>query len=92
MPELIDWFGNPITIPEKPKPDKNANPCIAAYGAGLDGQKCEGCVHLRYNPRYPTKFWKCDLRRLTHGKGSDHKGSWPACGRYQKREGEYNGG
>lgn len=92
MPELTDWFGNPITIAEKPKPDKNTNPCLALHGPGPDGQKCRGCVHLRFPQHHSARHWKCDLRKLTHGPATDHKVTWPACGRYQKREGEYNGG
>lgn len=92
MPELIDWFGNPIAIPETPKPDKNANPCIPVYGPGPDGQQCKGCVHLRFPQHHSARHWKCDLRKMTHGAATDHKVSWPACGRYEKREGEYHGG
>ena len=89
---MIDWFGNSITPPEQPK--KADNQCIALYGKGPEGQTCKGCVHLRYpiqrNPK--ARFWKCDLRRLTHGRATDHKVSYPACGRYEPRTEEYHGG
>ena len=95
---MIDLFGEPITEPlpaQKPKPEKVVgNPCILVYGTGPDGQTCKGCVHLRYalmrNPN--ARHWKCDRRVLTHGRGSDHKVSFPACAKYEKRTEEYHGG
>ncbi len=72
----------------------STNPCIALYGQAATGQKCKGCVHLRYalmrNPN--ARHWKCDLRKLTHGAATDHRVNWPACGRYEKRTEEYHGG
>src|SRR6266702_4143563 len=90
---FFDWFGNPIEVPQQPT-QSNPNPCIAVYGNGPEGQTCKGCVHLRYpiqrNPK--AKFWKCDKRKLTHGPKTDHRVNWPACAKYEKREGEYHGG
>lgn len=75
-------------------PEKAENPCLALYGMGVEGQTCKGCVHLRYRPqRNPAqRFWKCDLRRLTEGRGSDHKVNWQSCARYAQRTEEYHGG
>jgi hypothetical protein len=84
---LFDLSGTP----ERETP--SANPCIAVYGPGPDGQSCKGCIHLRYPIlRSGAKYWKCDLRRVTHGRASDHRVSWPACGRYEARTEEYHGG
>ena len=68
------------------------NPCIALYGAGATGKKCKTCVHCRYPLMYAAKHWKCDLRKLSHGTATDHRVSWPACGRYEERKEEYHGG
>jgi hypothetical protein len=90
---LTDWFGLPLPEPvTPPQPDKNTNPCIALHGPGPVGQTCKGCVHLRYPLHHSGRYWKCDLRRVSHGSATDHKVSWPACARYEKREGEYHGG
>ncbi len=68
------------------------NPCTSLYGYGPDGQTCKGCMHLRYSNASRNRYWKCDLRTLTHGSATDHKVSFPACGRYEKRTEEYHGG
>jgi hypothetical protein len=101
----LDLFGNPIesaagaSAPaplEKKKRHTGppaVNPCIALYGQGPAMQCCKGCVHLRYAPaRRVARYWKCDLRQLSHGAATDHKVNWPACGRYEKREQAYHGG
>jgi hypothetical protein len=72
------------------KPDEN--PCIALNGTGPDGAICRTCVHCRYPKMRRTRYWKCDLRTLTHGRGTDHKVGWPACGRYEERTEAYHGG
>ena len=93
MSTIIDWFGNEISVPEKPaKPEKGVNPCLVVYGPGPEGAKCKTCVHCRYPLHQSGRFWKCDLRRLTHGRATDHRVTWPACGKYEERQGEYHGG
>lgn len=81
----------PDCVMHKPAP---VNPCLALYGPHPYQQTCKDCVHLRYsiqrNPK--ARYWKCDLRTLTHGKATDHKVNWPACARYEKRIGKYSGG
>lgn len=97
MSEQFDLFGEQVAdipVPAPPKPERPVNPCLALYGPGPDGQTCKGCVHLRYpverNPQ--ARHWKCDLRKLSHSTATDHKVSWPACGRYEARTEEYHGG
>lgn len=69
------------------------NPCLALYGNGPDGAICRYCVHCRYRAQSNrVRYWKCDLRKLTHGAATDHRVGWPACGRYEKRTEEYHGG
>lgn len=68
---------------ESPKP---ANPCVSLYGRGPEGATCKGCLHLVSVNGGSRNFWKCDLRKITHGKATDHRVRWPACGRYEKAE------
>ena len=79
----------PNCVMHKPAP---VNPCLSLYGTGQEGQTCKGCVHLRYSSYGRNRYWKCDLRTLTHGSATDHRVGWPACGRYEKRTEEYHGG
>ena len=88
---MIDWFGNPIEVPKAPE-KVVGNPCIALYGTGPDGAICRDCMHCRYPPMRRTRYWKCDLRTLTHGHATDHQVGWPACARYEKRTEDYHGG
>lgn len=87
---LTDWFGQPI--PETTKKPKSSNPCIALLGPGPAGQTCKGCIHLRYPLNVAGRFWKCDIRKVSHGRATDHRVTWHACAKYEKREGEYHGG
>jgi hypothetical protein len=87
----LDWFNNPFSPGSPASP--NPNPCIALYGAGPLNTQCRRCVHLRYPlERGGMRHWKCDLRILSHGSATDHHVRWPACARYEEREGEYHGG
>ena len=94
MDTLFDLSGIPVVEPTPQVTERAENPCLALYGSGTPGQACRGCVHLRYRPRRnpAQRFWKCDLRRLTDGRGTDHKVSWPSCARYEARTEEYHGG
>ena len=77
-----DLFGQPITeAPQKIK----GNPCLALYGQGPEGKTCKGCVHLVYRGARRS-YLKCDLLKITHGAGTDHKASWPACGKYEEKK------
>jgi hypothetical protein len=76
-PEMQTWMEGQATAPEA------INPCVRVFGRGAEGVTCKTCVHLFYHT-YSRRFWKCDLRVLTHGRGSDHRVRWPACGRYEE--------
>ncbi len=86
MSEQLDLFGNPIASDPAPVPQtkRATNPCLALYDPGPAGQTCKGCLHLRCltsaNPN--ARHWKCDLRKVTHGAATDHRVTWPACGKY----------
>ena len=79
-----------ITVPKKQQQDPN--PCVNLYGEGEPGITCRHCVHLRYHVKYVTKYWKCDLRSMTHGAASDHRIGWQSCSKYEKRTEPYYGG
>jgi len=88
---LLDWNDQPIEPPQQES--KQDNPCLALHGPGPEGVTCKDCIHFRYPlHRSGVRHWKCDLRKLTHGAATDHRVGWPACGKYEKREGEYCGG
>jgi hypothetical protein len=74
---LKDWNNNSIGI----VPYKCENPMLI-YGYGPEGAECRDCVHFLRVRHHDATYRKCDLRTLTHGKGSDHKASWPACKRF----------
>ncbi len=77
-------FGKPIP---KELLKKHANPCLRVYGKGPEGKTCKRCQHL-FAVEHGHRYYKCDLRKLTKGPGSDHRVRWPACGRYEEREGD----
>lgn len=64
--------------PTAPEP----NPCRRLYGPGPDQAKCGSCALVSWNGY----AWKCRLRTITAGAGSDHRVGWKACGRYQRKE------
>ena len=86
---MFEW-----DIPKTPpEPKQRVNPCIAVYGPGPDDTQCKTCIHCRYPlQRSLKRYWKCDLRKLTHSRSSDHRVTWPTCGRYEQRITEYHGG
>ncbi len=60
------------------------NPCVKMYGPGPAGMQCKTCSHFR-SIKFANIYWKCDLRQNTHGAKTDHRKTWPACGKYQER-------
>lgn len=75
-----DLFGS--TVPVKAKGKYTTNPCIAAYGT-TEGKKCKTCK-LLYVHQMSNRFYKCRLRKFSHGPATDHKVNWPACGKYEE--------
>lgn len=60
------------------------NPLLTVYGPGPDGARCGTCSHCFRVGVVAGRYYKCDLRRLTSGPGSDHRVRWPACAQYQR--------
>jgi len=77
---LYDWNDQPIRVPSP-----GENPCITKYGIGPIGWHCKECAHLIRVGGHARDYRKCDLRKITNGKASDHKVSWPACARFEKK-------
>lgn len=75
-----EFPGLPDRLP--PAVKVKGNPCIAQWGTGPDGKTCKDCVHL-VRQRQANVWYKCRLRRNTHGRGTDHRTGWPACGKFE---------
>jgi hypothetical protein len=75
------WFAEQMAKPE------NVNPCVKLHGLGPEGQRCKACAHL-FSHWTARRFYKCDLRKYTHGPGTDHRANWPACGRFTLKTSE----
>ncbi|MEI6047048.1 MAG: hypothetical protein WCS37_22110 [Chloroflexota bacterium] len=57
------------------------NPMVDLQGAGPDGAVCKNCRYLINRPS-AKNYYKCTLRGVSGGPGTDHRVRWPACGRY----------
>lgn len=79
---LVDWSGSPIAAPVK-----HENPCVDLYGPGPKGKQCKDCAKLICFAA-SSNFYKCRLRKVTHGKATDQKVRWAACGRFEQRTGD----
>lgn len=79
---LVDWSGKAIAAPVK-----HENPCIDLYGPGPEGKQCKDCARLLCFAA-SSNFYKCRLRKVTHGKATDHLLRYQACSRFQQRTGD----
>lgn len=59
-----------------------ANPCVTVWGPGPEGERCRSCRHL-VRPGANRAWPKCSLRAITRGAATDHRVTWPACGRWE---------
>lgn len=82
-PELQPWLDQQFSKETTPE---RVNPCVRAFGLGPQGAICKDCVHLFKHRPGKKHFYKCDLRNCTNGPGTDHRVSWPACGRFEQRK------
>jgi hypothetical protein len=82
-----EWDNQPpaaaIQIVTPPKPD---NPCITLYGNGPEDARCKDCCHLLRLRYHDKTYIKCEMRKITHGAGSDHRAGWLACGKFESEE------
>jgi hypothetical protein len=77
--DILELFDAVDAAPREP------NPCRRLYGPGPADKTCSSCALLAGHGNERT-YWKCTLRELTAGAGSDHKRRWQACGRYAEQE------
>lgn len=83
-PEQELWLSQQIQKQKLIRVPNRVNPCLAMYGKGPDDKRCKTCVHL-VSFACAKKYYKCDLRKITHGRATDHLVNWPACSQYQPR-------
>lgn len=60
------------------------NPCVTVFGPGPEGKQCGTCAHFIKGRYHATILYKCKVRGLTHGEGTDHRVRWPACAKYEE--------
>jgi hypothetical protein len=65
---------------------KIANPMARKYGLGPEGKQCKTCAHLVCIRPGQNRYYKCEMRGITHGPGTDHRVGWEACVMYREKE------
>lgn len=83
------WFDVPApeaALPRGARKAKDPNPGVEVYGFGPPGAQCGTCFQFLRHQHGQNRYGKCRIRGLTHGAGTDHYATWPACGRYQPEE------
>jgi hypothetical protein len=60
---------------------RDPNPCVRAFGVGPAGKKCGDCNRLAVRV-FAKNYYKCTLRQVTAGPGTDHRVGWKACAKY----------
>lgn len=96
-----DLFGAPIkregamTDAERKRARRRAAEQPKGYaappGSGPQGEKCKTCKHATAH-LWDKTYWKCALIKPTRGPGTDIRLKSPACKRWEKRQGEDDGG
>lgn len=67
---------------------RGTNPMVRVFGEGPPNARCATCAHLLVR-EYARRYYKCALRKVTGGPATDHRKNWPACGKYQPKEGRH---
>ena len=75
-PEQAEWFD--ATQIQKPE---WVNPMVRKFGVDPERRTCKGCDWLLVN-ECSKRYYKCRLRGVTSGPGTDHRVSWPACSKF----------
>jgi hypothetical protein len=70
-----------------PPRKRSANPMVRTWGEGPAGVACAKCSHL-FARQFAGRYYKCDLRKLSNGPGTDHRVNWPACAKFEPCDGE----
>lgn len=74
QPELFE-----APVPER---GQHPNPCVRKHGFGPEGVRCVSCSRLSNHVR-GRRYYKCELRGVTHSPATDHRVSWDACALYE---------
>jgi hypothetical protein len=65
------------------------NPMPSVYGPGPADKRCRDCVHLLVFEQ-SRRWFKCELRRMSSSVVTDHRATWPTCGKFEQApESEY---
>jgi hypothetical protein len=59
------------------------NPMVSLCGVGPDGMRCKDCAFLVKRKCRDRIYRKCIKRGLAHGRGTDHKAGFGACGKFE---------
>jgi hypothetical protein len=79
---MTDQISIDLNIPvEQSKLDQN--PMVRVHGYGPKGKQCKTCKHLISHRPGQNRYYKCTLRGITHGPGTDHRVRWAACAMYE---------
>jgi len=63
----------------------NKNPMVRKWGR-IEGQKCKTCEYFVVHYSHVNKYFKCTLRGITSGPGTDHRLNYDACKKYKERQ------
>lgn len=84
------WFGVPPVALTSPGGHHlratDPNPVIAIHGPGPNTARCGTCSLFVRHQHGQHRYGKCRRRGFSHGEGTDHYATWPACGRYVKED------
>lgn len=59
-----------------------SNPMLVMYGEGPPDRRCRDCDRFRWYGRYG----KCDRRENSNSTRTDHRATWPTCGKFTQGE------
>ena len=76
-PEQQTWLSDQME-----KTPVEPNPCVRLHGKGPEGITCKKCALLLVHD-CSKRYYKCALRKNTHGPATDHKVGWNACSKFK---------
>ena len=62
------------------------NAMLRLYGR-TEGRMCKSCRHFYARGGVRGTYYKCKLNRTTSGPGTDWRARYPACGKWEARDG-----
>ena len=89
MNSQLFFFGMALEVSPEDKPTAEIfmepNPMVRLHGLGPEGVTCKHCAYIRANQQAST-YYKCTLRGVTHGAGTDHRLKWKACAKFRPEQ------